>query len=113
MGTWVVRLAIWCGAEVVGTYSAGNMEFVKRLGATEVLDYRSVDVRTWAGEEGKKANLVVDCIGGKALEDAWWVVKDGGILVIACQPLEQKRPEGCEAKDVKNIFSAWSQMENS
>jgi NADPH:quinone reductase-like Zn-dependent oxidoreductase len=80
------------------------VELVKSLGAKEVLDYRSADVRTWVGEEGKKANLVVDCIGGKALEDAWLVVKDGGIFVIVFQPPEQKRHGGCEAKDVKNIF---------
>lgn len=51
-----------------------------------------------AGEEGVKANLTVDCIGGKGLEDAWWVVKDGGILVIVFQPPEQNRPEGCRRR---------------
>ena len=88
----------------MGTCSAGNVKFIKSLGAKEVLDYRSTDVRIWAGEVGKKANLAVDCMGGKTLEDARWIVKDGGILVIVFQPPEQNRPEGCEAKYVKNVF---------
>lgn len=82
VGRWVVQLARWAGADVVGTASGAAMEVVRGLGAEEVLDYRSVDLETWvAGKEGRKADVVVDTIGGKSCVDAWWVVKNGGILV--------------------------------
>lgn len=38
-------MAVWSGAEVVGTSSAGNIGFVRILGAVEVLDYRSAYVK--------------------------------------------------------------------
>ncbi|CZR61657.1 related to zinc-binding oxidoreductase [Phialocephala subalpina] len=104
VGSWVVQLAVWSGAEVVGTASAANAEFVKSLGVTEVLDYRSADVKAWAEEEGVKADLVIDCIGGKSLEEAWWVVKEGGTLISVFQPPVQKKPERLEGKKVRNEF---------
>jgi NADPH:quinone reductase-like Zn-dependent oxidoreductase len=44
VGSYAVQIARLWGAEVVATCSAGNAPFVKSLGASEVLDYRKVDV---------------------------------------------------------------------
>jgi len=42
VGMWVVRLA---GAEVVGTCGPCNVDFVRSLGATEVIDYTKTDLK--------------------------------------------------------------------
>lgn len=94
VGTWVVQLAKWAGAEVIGTCGPKNVEGLKAVGADEVLDYTSTDIKKWAKGEGNKVDLVIDCIGRKALEDAWWVVKDGGQIISIFQPPEQVKPEG-------------------
>jgi NADPH:quinone reductase-like Zn-dependent oxidoreductase len=94
VGVWMVQFAKWAGAEVVGSCSGRNVEWVAGLGADVVVDYGRTDIRSWASEVGNRADVVVDCIGGKALEDAWWVVRDGGTLVSIFQPPEEKRPEG-------------------
>jgi NADPH:quinone reductase-like Zn-dependent oxidoreductase len=104
VGVWVVQLARWAGAEVVGTAGGGNVEFVKSLGAGEVLDYRTIDVREWAKEGGNQADVVVDCIGGNSLRDAWFVVKEGGVLISVYQPPEGVRPKEVEGKSVKDLF---------
>ena len=102
VGRWMVQLAKWAGADVVGTASGAAMEVVKCLGAGEVLDYRSADVKAWATEE-KKADVVIDCIGGKSLQDSWWVVKKNGVLISVNDVPEGKKPEGVE-EGIKSLF---------
>jgi NADPH:quinone reductase-like Zn-dependent oxidoreductase len=39
VGLYAVQFGRWAGAEVIGTASAGNVEFVRSLGAQTVVDY--------------------------------------------------------------------------
>jgi NADPH:quinone reductase-like Zn-dependent oxidoreductase len=104
VGIWAVQLAKLAGAEVVGTCGSKNIDFVRSLGAAEVLDYATTTLKEWAQGEGKKVDLVLDCVGKKSLEDAWWTVKDGGVLISIFQPPEQVRPAGWTGKDVRDLF---------
>jgi NADPH:quinone reductase-like Zn-dependent oxidoreductase len=105
VGTWVVQLARWAGAEVVGTCDPDNVEYVKSLDASEVIDYKTTDVKERAASgESRKADLVIDCIGRKSLEDAWWAVMDGGVLISIFQEPEEVKPAGFAGKDIKNLF---------
>jgi len=108
VGTWVVQFAKWTGATVIGTCGSDNVESVKALGTDEVLDYRKVDIKNWAssGNGEKKADLVIDCIGGKSLQDAWWTVKNGGTLLSINQYPESAKPEEIDDKErqIKNFF---------
>jgi len=100
VGVWMVQLAKWAGAEVVASCSGGNVEWVRGLGADVVLDYRKVDFRAWVGEgppEERRADVVVDCYGGQVLEDAWWVVKEGGTVLSIFEDPEGRKPEGAPA----------------
>lgn len=104
VGAWVVQLAKLAGADVVGTCGPDNVDFVKSLGALETINYRTADFRSWAEGHGKKVDVVVDCVGKKSLEDAWWTVKDGGIVISIYQPPEEKKPAGFTGKDIRNFF---------
>jgi len=103
VGVWMVQLAKWAGAKVVATCGPDNVEWVKSLGADEVIDYNKTDITQWAAGEGHKVDIAIDCIGRKALEDAWWVVKEGGNLISIFQPPEGVKPAGLE-KNIKNMF---------
>jgi NADPH:quinone reductase-like Zn-dependent oxidoreductase len=104
VGIWLVQLAKLVGAEVVGTCGPANVDFVKSLGAAEVLDYRNTDFKAWAQQEGKKVDIVFDCIGKKSLEEAWWCVKEGGTLISIYQPPEQQKPKELKINSVTNFF---------
>ncbi|KAK0118693.1 hypothetical protein ONS96_011779 [Cadophora gregata f. sp. sojae] len=106
VGSWVVQLAKWAGAEVVASCSADSFERVKSLGADEVLDYRTVDIKFWASDPAKKVDLVIDCIGRKSLADTWYAVKPEGTIISIFQPPEQQKPGDLEGdgKGVKNFF---------
>lgn len=87
VGSIEVQLAKWKGAYVIGTASAKNADFVRSLGADEVIDYTTTRFEDAVGE----ADLVLDNVGGETLERSFAVVKAGGKLVsIAGNPDETK-----------------------
>src|SRR5262245_8931630 len=77
VGSFAVQLAHWRGARVIAPISSGNFEFVRLLGADELIDYRT----TRFEEVIKQVDVVFDTVGGETLERSWPVLKPGGRLV--------------------------------
>lgn len=77
VGHFAVQFAKWKGAKVIATASAANIEFVKGLGADEVIDYRSVRFE----EVVKDVDAVLDTVGDDTTNRSAAVLKKGGILV--------------------------------
>lgn len=104
VGVWLVQLARIAGLHVVAQIgSAENDKFVRELGASETVDYKTESLKAWA-ERGGQVDIVVDSLGGKTLEDAWFAVKDGGALIGIFEPPEGRRPVELKGKVVKNNF---------
>ncbi|KAL2046262.1 hypothetical protein N7G274_001709 [Stereocaulon virgatum] len=102
VGVWLVQLASIAGLQVVAQVgSARNDEFVRGLGVSETVNYKMESLQEWAGREGT-VDIVIDCIGGKTLEDAWFCIKDGGTLVSIVEPPEEKRPKELKDRVVKS-----------
>ena len=78
VGSFVVQLAHWKGAHVIATASAANAEFVRSLGADEVVDYAAVRFEDVVSD----VDVVYDTVGGDVTEHSWGVLKPGGILVV-------------------------------
>lgn len=73
VGHLAVQIAAALGAEVVATASERNHDFLRELGASEVVDYRRGPV----GEQLEMpVDAVLDLVGGDALADAPNQVKD-------------------------------------
>src|SRR5712692_10071764 len=90
VGSFAVQLARWKGAQVIGTTGPANVDFVRSLGAETVVDYTSTPLE----QVVRDVDLVVDAVGGQALESAWPVVKRGGTLIsTAGQPSQEKARE--------------------
>jgi NADPH:quinone reductase-like Zn-dependent oxidoreductase len=77
VGVFAVALAKWHGARVIATASARHADFLLRLGAEQVIDYRSERVEERAGA----VDVVFDAVGGETLRRSWAVLKSGGRLV--------------------------------
>jgi len=90
VGVFAVQLACWAGAHVIGTASARNSDFLRELGANEVIDYTTTRFEQVVHD----VDLVFDTVGGDTLERSWQVVKPGGVLVSVVSP----RPSFEEAK---------------
>lgn len=85
IGSIAIQLAKALGAYVATTVSGADKEFVKDLGADEVIDYKSEDFE----EKLSSFDAVFDTVGGEVTDKSFKVLKKGGILVsMAGQPSE-------------------------
>ncbi|GAA2328171.1 NADP-dependent oxidoreductase [Streptomyces kunmingensis] len=77
VGHLAVQIAKARGAYVIGTASAAKHDFVRGLGADEVIDYRTADFVA----ETQDIDVVLDSLGGDNCLRSLEVLKPGGILV--------------------------------
>ncbi|RLJ80673.1 NADP-dependent oxidoreductase [Pedobacter alluvionis] len=82
VGTYAVQFAKWKGAYVIGTASSANIDFLKRLGADEVIDYKMEDFETALSD----VDLVIDTIGGETQLKSLTILKDGGRVITTLMP---------------------------
>ncbi len=79
VGHIAVQLAKARGAYVIGTASAGKHDFVRHVGADEVIDYRTVDFT----EVVRDVDVVFDLIGGDYGPRSLRSLRSGGVFVTA------------------------------
>lgn len=89
VGSLAVQIARNKECYVIGTTSNVNLEFVKNLGADEVIDYKSQDF----SQRLSDIDVVLDTVGGENQEKAFKVIKRGGVLVSTVSKPNQKIAE--------------------
>ena len=97
VGSFAVQLARWCGAHVIGTASARNGDFLRELGADEVVDYRARRFETVA----RDVDVVLDTVGGTTTERSWSVLRRDGVLVTI---VRAPSPEWAAGRDARGLF---------
>jgi len=89
VGAFVVQLAKVRGAQVVATASAANHDFLRGIGADEVVDYRN-DPWSAVGT----VDAAYDCVGGDTWDRCVACLRDGGRAVtIAAWGSSVRRPD--------------------
>lgn len=102
VGSIAIQLAKSIGAKVVTTASSSNHDYLKRLGADVVIDYRHQDVvDSILSTTPSGVDAVLDAVGGASLKEAWAIVKNGGRLVSIVDT-----PDSAEAKS-KNVEASF------
>ena len=95
VGLYAVQLAHNRGARVITTVSGRDIDFVKRLGADEAIDYQACRFE----KEVRDVDVVFDAVGGDTFERSWAVLKPGGrMITIAADS------EGTTDQRVKDAF---------
>jgi NADPH:quinone reductase-like Zn-dependent oxidoreductase len=81
VGGYAIQLAKQAGAHVITTASAGKRDYVKELGADEIIDYGRIDfVEAIRAAHPGGIDAVFDTVGGEVQEKSADVLKKGGRL---------------------------------
>jgi len=82
VGAYAVQFAHQLGAHVIATAAAEDLDFVRSLGADEVIDYHATRFETVVQD----MDVVFDLVGGDTQQRSFAVLKPGGYLVATSQP---------------------------
>lgn len=89
VGSIAVQLARWRGAQVTGTASPGNADYVRSLGAEAVIDYRGTPIESMPGS----FDVVLDAAGGDTAVRSLNLLKPGGIVVVVAGRPSPREPD--------------------
>jgi NADPH:quinone reductase-like Zn-dependent oxidoreductase len=78
VGSYGIQIAKHFGAWVATTCGTGNADYVKSLGADQVIDYTKSDFRN----EVSDIDIVLDPIGREVILRSYEVIKPGGTLLV-------------------------------
>jgi NADPH:quinone reductase-like Zn-dependent oxidoreductase len=78
VGNFAVQLAVAAGATVTGVCSGAKADFVRTLGATEVVDYAHTDVTA----VDRRWDVIIDTAGNRSLSRLRRVLTPAGTLVL-------------------------------
>jgi len=111
VGSMAVQLAHWRSAHVIATASERNHDYLKSIGADEVIDYRT----TRFEDAAENIDVVLDTVGGETLVRSPVVLRKGGLLLsIAGIPSAQtcsERAIRCPKWSEQNPLYAGEQLE--
>lgn len=77
VGHIALQLAKWKGTYVIGTCSGRNEDFLRKIGADEIVNY----ITTRFENVVRDADVVLDTVGGETKERSWSVLRKNGVLV--------------------------------
>lgn len=97
VGAYAVQLAVNAGATAIATASAEDEAYLTSIGASRVIDYRTALFEQVLRE---KVDVVFDLIGGDVQRRSFLVLKEGGYLVAANQPVSQEEAQRHHASGV-------------
>ena len=85
VGSFASQIGKHLGARVIGTATGADIDYLKSLGITDVIDYQHEKFE----DKVKQVDAVVDLVGGDTLRRSYGVVKRGGILATTVQPVDE------------------------
>jgi NADPH:quinone reductase-like Zn-dependent oxidoreductase len=98
VGLYAVQLARWKGAHVTATASARNLDFVRSLGAENVIDYSAARFE----DVVKDLDAVIDTVGGDLPERSLKVIRPGGVFVTVAARLAE---DAGKAQNIRAVSS--------
>jgi NADPH:quinone reductase-like Zn-dependent oxidoreductase len=89
VASFAIQLAKHLGARVITTASAGNLAYVRELGADQVIDYNATDFRKIVSN----CDAVFDTVGGDVAMQSFAVLKPGGRAAFIASGAQAPKPD--------------------
>ena len=99
IGTMAIQLAKHLGAHVATTVAADQTDYVKSLGADEIIDYTSQDFATII----KDYDVVFDTVGGETFDKSYQVLKSGGIIVSMAHEVDEEQDKKYDVRSISQF----------
>jgi NADPH:quinone reductase-like Zn-dependent oxidoreductase len=94
---FAIQLAKHIGARVITTTSAANRDYVRSLGADEVIDYNAQDfTKVVSG-----CDAVFDTVGGEVAQKSFAVLKPGGRAAFIASGVQAPNPERTDVTSLR------------
>ena len=84
-----IQFAKYLGAKVITTTSAANLDYVKSLGADQVIDYNAQSFTQIVSG----CDAVFDTVGGEVAKQSFAVLKPGGRAAFIASGMEAPKPD--------------------
>src|SRR5215471_736181 len=97
VASFAIQLAKHIGARVITTTSAANLDYVRGLGADEVIDYRAQDFRQVVGG----CDAVFDTVGGEVALQSFAVLRPGGRAAFIASGPAAPKPERSDVTSLR------------
>ena len=89
VASFAIQLAKHLGARVITTASAANRDYLRELGADEVIDYTTTDFT----KAVRNCDAVFDTVGGDVATRSFAVLKPGGRAAFIASGAQAPKPE--------------------
>jgi NADPH:quinone reductase-like Zn-dependent oxidoreductase len=89
VASFAIQFAKHLGARVITTTSAANLDYVRGLGADQIIDYNAQDFT----QVVKDCDAVFDTVGGEVAQKSFAVLKPGGRAAFVASGAEAPKPE--------------------
>jgi NADPH:quinone reductase-like Zn-dependent oxidoreductase len=89
VASFAIQLAKYLGARVITTASAANHDYLKSIGADEIVDYHAVDFTKVV----KDCDAVFDTVGGDVAQRSFAVLKSGGRAAFIASGAQAPKPD--------------------
>lgn len=98
VGNYAIQIAKQTGCYVITTVSEADREFVKELGADEVIDYQTQQFE----EEINDIDFILDTIGGENFVRSLKVLKPEGMIVLLPSNKKAEADKAAKEHHIKN-----------
>jgi len=89
VASFAIQLAKYLGARVITTASAANHDYLRDIGADEIIDYNAADFTKVL----KDCDAVFDTVGGDVAQRSFAVLKPGGRAAFIASGAQAPKPE--------------------
>ena len=97
VASFAIQLAKHIGARVITTTSAANLDYVRGLGADEVIDYNAQDfTKAVSG-----CDAVFDTVGGDVAQKSFAVLKPGGRAAFIASGAQAPKPDRTDVTSLR------------
>lgn len=94
---FAIQFAKYLGARVITTTSAANLDYVRGLGADQVIDYNAQDFT----KQVTDCDAVFDTVGGEVAQRSFAVLKPGGRAAFIASGAQAPQPDRTDVKALR------------